>query len=186
MPTDDPKLRDRANELYAAWTLAEEAGRGDAPTLTFADLIAFLTGTRTLTAGQQGLLFSNRRLRADFQSLKEDMAVHRAAAGQAIFHMPAVAAAASEEQIDDRAFAGATVRIRVTGRQAYVVVTLLDTQEHPSALLIESPLGELARGTLPVPDENGRIMLIKDLGNADDALFVRLLRDPKSSGVFLQ
>jgi hypothetical protein len=197
----NPNLN-RVEELYVAWTLAEETPAAPRPALTFGELVAFLVEGRKLTQAQQQFLFANRKLRADFQRLKQDLAhrvidrTERAEARTRVFEMPALAAAASDREVDERSFDGASLRVRPSAQpgQVYIIVQFDDPASAPSALLVESAAGEMARMALTVDekgsrrelDDDGRLLLVKDLGNETDAQLVRLIRDPLSTGVFLR
>jgi hypothetical protein len=197
----NPNLN-RVEELYVAWTLAEETPAAPRPALTFGELVAFLVEGRKLTQAQQQFLFANRKLRADFQRLKQDLAhrvidrTERAEARTRVFEMPALAAAASDREVDERSFDGASLRLRPSAQpgQVYIIVQFDDPASAPSALLVESAAGEMARMALTVDekgsrrelDDDGRLLLVKDLGNETDAQLVRLIRDPLSTGVFLR
>jgi hypothetical protein len=62
-----------------------------------------------------------------------------------------------------------------------------DPADKPSALLLEGPDGtDMARCTLDQFDEDGKILLIKNLSNEEDRRFVALLRNPEASGAFLK
>jgi hypothetical protein len=110
--------------------------------------------------------------------------------------MPALAAAASDREVDERSFDGASLRLRPSAQpgQVYIIVQFDDPASAPSALLVESAAGEMARMALTVDekgsrrelDDDGRLLLVKDLGNETDAQLVRLIRDPLSTGVFLR
>jgi hypothetical protein len=190
MPSDDQELRRRTGELYVAWTQVEEPQLVREPILSFGDLVAWLAEGKPLKPGQQPLLFSNQRLRADFQRLKRDLAYIRHQhheTGCRILEMPAVKAAASKEELGDRAFDGAKIRIRSgDGPIVYVRITMDDPADKPGVLLMEGPGGKMAREKLDPSDDNGQILLIKDLANEIDRLFVELLRNPASSGTFLK
>jgi hypothetical protein len=68
----------------------------------------------------------------------------------------------------------------------YLIVTIDQTLAVPRILMIEGKDGEIARITLPIPDQDGSMLVIQDTTkNETDARAVRLLRDPTSSGVLL-
>jgi hypothetical protein len=196
MPDDDQNARRRAKELYVSWTLVEDAKPVRGPFLTLGDLVAFFVEGKWFN---KELLFSNPRLLADYQRLKREYAWIRAAwiraavhatvsgprpEGTGILELSPVIAAAGDEGVDERTFEGGTVQIRpsAAGRQVYVLLTMDDPRDSPGSLLID----DMARTTLEPPDAEGRIFLIKDLADEDDALFVRLLRNPASTGIFLK
>ena len=198
MPTDRPDL-DRVDERYEAWTVAEEGPPVRAPALSFGDLVSFLSRGGSLTSDQQRLLFKDRRLRAEFQRLKEEFAaslpdddaagpVRDERIGRRLFTMPAMAAAATDREVDERTFAGGTVRIRASRvpNQIYVLVTLEDARRPPRALLLEGSEGETLMLDLPEPHEDDVIRILKDLRRAEDAAVIRLLRAPATSGTFLE
>ena len=189
MLKSDDELRRRAGELFRAWTLAEITGHNAESLLTLGDLVAFLIEGRPLSGEQQSFLFSNPRLRSDFKRLIEVFGHALPSAGRPILRMPALAAAASDREVNDRVFEGATVRIRpsIIGQQFFVQLTMEDPKASPSSLVIELPEENLtASSVLEPPDGEGRILMIKDIADKDDGLFVRLLRDPRSTGTFLK
>src|ERR1700674_5473098 len=124
VPPDDPDIRRRAEELYIAWTLVEDAEHRAKPALTFADLVAFLSDYNSLTHEQQRFLFSDPRLKEDFRCLKQDFAVRlRPEAGTGdtgarVLGMPAQKAAASEE--------GPEVRRRLEGGELHIAPVGID------------------------------------------------------------
>ena len=190
MPDDDRDALRRVKELYVAWTLVEDAKPLRGHLLALGDLVAFFAEGKWFNKEP---LFSNPRIMADYQRLKREYAWvrvdhERRREGAATLELPPVIAAAGDEVVDDRSFGGGTVQIRPSaeGRQVYVLLTMDDPRDSPNSLLIESPDCEMARAALHPPDPEGRIFLIKDLTDEDDALFVRLLRNPGSTGIFLK
>jgi hypothetical protein len=103
-----------------------------------------------------------------------------------MFELPALAAA-SDGQVATRRFDGGSIRIhpsRVTG-QTYVFLHFDAPDRMPAAMVIEHPSGELMRRALPVDRANGEAMLLLDSHNPEDAAFLRVLCDPRSTGAFL-
>lgn len=201
MTSDNPNLH-RIEDLYVAWTLAEETAPAHRAPLSIGDLVAFLAKGKPLTHAQHRALFTNPRLRADMQRLKEELAYRisgdertesrEAADTRRAFRMPALAAAATDREIDERSFDGASLRVCPSARPGHVFVILQfeDPTNTPSALLVESPEGEMVRMALPAMYLDGegdsRITLVKDTANAADALLISLLRNPASTGIFLK
>jgi hypothetical protein len=204
MLPDDTEIGWRAEELYCALTLVEEAQPAQREPLVLADLVAFLSEGKPLSHEQQRFLFSSARLRAEFQCLKHDFAVKLDAqpsegagavedparrGGRRPVEVRAQIAAASTDAGDFlRHFDGGTLRICPSGvdDQVYIVITLEVPGLAPSALLIESQTrGAIRQMALPGRDADGEIVLIKDLADQTDASLVELLRDPTAVGVFL-
>lgn len=188
MPNENHELRRRAAQLYVAWTQVEEPPAMREPIPTFGDLVAWLVDGKQLKLEQLPLLFSNQRLRADFQRLKRDLGYvrhQRHETGHRILEMPAVRAAASQRELNDRTFDGAEVLMWSDEPIVYVQITMHDPADKPGAFLVEGP-GGVAREKLDQPNDKGEILLIKDLANEFDRLFVELLRNPASTGTFLK
>jgi hypothetical protein len=102
------------------------------------------------------------------------------------FEMPAVAAAASNAELDHREFEGGHLDIHAGLEQkVYIVFTLNDPSHSPTALSITTPENKTVQTALPAPEPNGRILLIKDLSKDDDKVFISLLRNPNVTGFFL-
>jgi hypothetical protein len=205
MPTDEAEVLRRAEELYNAWTLLEEAVPSPGQALTFSDLVAFLSEGKPLTHRQQRALFSNPTLRAHYDCLKRDFAValpsdparYRPAADTAVreevarvLELPALVAAADGDEPDfRRRFNGGALRICPVGigEQVYVIISLDDPATAPRMLVLESTRrGKVQRIELPARDADGEILIIKDLASERDAEIVDLLRDPTVTGIFLR
>jgi hypothetical protein len=168
---------DRADALYAAraaFADAAPARRG----LGVAEIVQFLTDPRrALSADEQRSLFANPGLRADYRRLKAQLSA---------FELPALAAA-SEGHVETRRFDGGSIRIhpsRVPG-QTYVLVRFDSSARPPSAILIEHPSGELVKRALPEVQSDGETMIVLDAHKDEDEAFLRVLRDPISTGSFL-
>jgi hypothetical protein len=174
---DNSDVATRAAELYAARAAVADA-RPDGVALGVAEIALFLSGTgRALSAEEQHTLFANHRLRADYRRLKAQLSM---------FELPALAAA-SDGQVATRRFDGGSIRIhlsRVTG-WTYVFVRFDTPDRVPAAMLLEHPSGEFVRRTLPVDRPEGEAMLLLDSHNPEDAAFLRVLCDPRSTGAFL-
>ncbi len=100
--------------------------------------------------------------------------------------MPALAAAASDTEIEERAFPGGRVRSRrVRDHEIEVLFSFDEPGKPPHALWLEGPAGEMWLEPLPSPFSEGEIFLVKDLENEAHSAFARLLRDPSSIGEFL-
>jgi hypothetical protein len=140
-----------------------------------------------LTHDQQRLLFSNPRLRADFQRLKRDIelaetgdASEDESAGVSIVRFPLAAAAASagENEIDEREFGGIELRSARSGDQMLIQVANYDPRNPPNRLQVQGARGETSRVVLPPPPLSGEpILLVKNLQRETDAQFVSRLRD---------
>src|SRR5262245_32787769 len=95
----------RAEDLFVARATVDDA-TPNPRRLAFADLYAFLTNpTSELSIDHQRQLFSDPRLRADFQRLKQELI----AVGGGI-DLPRVAAA-SDGELSERPFPGGAVKI---------------------------------------------------------------------------
>jgi hypothetical protein len=178
MSTDQPVFDQRAEDLYVARSVADDA-IPTALSLTFADLVRYLSdATACLTAEQWRSCREDPRLRADYGALKRNFCVAE---------LPQ-AAAASRGDVDERNFPGGRLRIvpSTLAGQVYLILTVERALGTPRSLLIEGKDGEMARITLPPPDPDGTMLVIQDTSkNEADARAVRLLRDPSSSGVLL-
>jgi hypothetical protein len=175
---DDPDdIARRADALYAARAAFAEAAparRG----LGVAEIVEFLTDSRrALSADEQRSLFANPRVRADYRRLKAQLAV---------FELPALAAA-SEGDVETRRFDGGSIRIhpsRVPG-QTYVLVRFDSPGRPPSSIVIEHPSGKLVKRALPDVQSDGETVIVLDSHKEEDEAFLRVLRDPISTGSFL-
>jgi hypothetical protein len=174
---DNSDLARRADDLYVARTAVAEA-RPDGMALGVGAIARFLNGAgRALSTEEQRALFANPRLRADYRRLKSQLSM---------FELPALAAA-SDGEVATRRFEGGSIRIhpsRVTG-QTYVFVRFDTPDRVPAAMVLEHPSGECVRRTLPVDRAAGEAMLLLDSHNPEDAAFLRVLCDPRSTGAFL-
>jgi hypothetical protein len=184
MPVDGKDVFQRAEDLFVARSVIADA-QPQAERLSIADLYRFLTDPAfTLTAEQQALLFADRRLRADYQRLKQDLSP--ASRPQGAFEFPRVAAA-SDRALDERQFPHGSIQIaesQADSRQVYVVFALQQAQE-VRALILESVRGHLTKLKLEAPDTDGIIQLLLDTRNDVEAEVVRLLRDPETTGMFV-
>jgi hypothetical protein len=182
----------RAEDLFV-FRLIEEETEPNPERLTFAQLYAFVTDpSARLTHQQQRLLFSNPRLRADYQRLKaaqrwragEDSEAETETAGGAIGTGVATsiiirpAAAAGGEEASELNFKGGRVRMIPSSveHQVYIMIQLNDPNDPPRSLFLHRR-EEIAKVALPAPESDGTIFLLKDLNDPEDARFVRLLRD---------
>jgi len=174
---DNSHIATRADELYAARAAVADASP-DGIGLGMGEIALFLTGTgRALSAEEQRALFANPRLRADYRRLKSQLSM---------FELPALAAA-SDGRVATRRFEGGSIRIhpsRVMG-QTYVFVHFDAPDRVPAAMVVEHPSGEFMRRALPVDRATGEAMLLLDSHNPEDAAFLRVLCDPRSTGAFL-
>ena len=179
MTTDaENDFAQRADRLYAARTALAET---QPPRRRFgvAEIVQFLNDpSRALTADEQRSLFTDPRLRADYKRLK---------ALATSFEMPALAAASSGT-INARRFDGGSINIhpsRIAG-QLYVILRFMTTDAAPRALVMESTSGELIKRAIPAPDAQGEVVMVLNENDVADALFLRLLADPTSTGTFVQ
>lgn len=173
-----PPPYQRADLIFARRAaLAEQA----APTetrLAVHDLVAFLSHTDTvLTAAQQRALFADPRLREDYRRLK---------AAREVLPLPALAAA-SDGQAAERRLESGSVRVHPSRvpQQVYVIIRYMPPARPPRMLLLESDAGEVVKRALPEPDASGEVLIVCDTRQEADARFVRLVRDPLTSGSFL-
>lgn len=196
MPTNEPDL-DRVKELYVNWTVAERRADDSHPVLPFAHLVAFFLDGTPLSRAQQAALFRSPHLRDQFQRIKSDLAWrlgttegahHDGAIGTRIVGLPAARAAADDAQLSRREFDEGTLSLiqSAVPHHVYVLIRLRDPGHPPSRLVLEgSPPGEVAITTLPRPDPDGTIRLLKNLNVESEALFLRLLRSPTTEGTFV-
>jgi hypothetical protein len=144
------------------------------------DLLQAIRARWTMTREQMQRLFAEPKLR---ESLRRALAWP--AAGS-VARLPALAAAASDTQVEDRAFPGGRVRSRrVREHELEVLFTFEDAGAAPRALWLEGGSGEMWLEPLPPPGSDGEIFLVKDLDDPPHELFARLLRDPATIGGFL-
>jgi hypothetical protein len=173
----DEDIARRADQLYAARAAMEDRSR-PAPRMGIAEIMQFLNDPgRSLSIEEQRSLFTDPRLRADFQRLKSQTA---------IADLPVLAAASSGD-VSTRRFEGGTLTIhqsRIPG-QVYVVLRFDRPQGAPRTMLLENPEGDLIKRMLPAVDPNGEVMFVLDNKIASDQNFLRLISDPTSTGSFL-
>lgn len=175
----DTRFEDLAEELYAARSLEAE-GVARPVLLAFADIHAFLSDPAVkLAPQQQALLFSDPKIRAGYLRLKQ----------QATLAQVPVAIAASTSELSRRTLSGVggTIEIRPSrvGRQVYVIIRPEHRRLAPRVLLMESESGLIARTALPEPDDQGNLMLLKDLDVAEDSQLIELIQDPTATGALL-
>jgi len=173
-----PVITEKTEELYVGRSVAEEVPPRDLA-VTFAMLVQFLSSPEAaLTAEQFRSVHQDARLAADYTALKRKLC---------IAELPQ-ASAASHGDLEERIFPGGRLQLcpSVLPGQIYLIVSIENTAPSPRMLLVEGKNGEVARIALPAPDPDGSMLVIQDTANNEgDALAVRLLRDPSSSGVFL-
>jgi len=176
----DTRLETLAEDLFVARSIEVEAeGRARGPRLGLADIHAFLTNPSVeLTAEQQAALFSDGKVRAAYNRLKRELA---------LYEVPA-AIAASSEGSTRRRFVGGSIEVKPSrvGRQVYVMIRLDTPGRSPRALLLESIGRQIVRTILPEPDEDGGIVLIKDLDDDEDGRLIALISDPNTVGALLE
>lgn len=173
-------VADRADEIFAARGVLDGAQRRK-PIFGLREIVTFLTDpTVQLTQEQTRLLFSDRDLASAFRQLKSRYAA---------LALPAMAAA-SDGDLTDRTFPGGRVRLRPSKRsgQVYLIVDYGEQPPDPSPaiLLLEAPDGAVAKLALPGADDQGQLMIILDEACTAESEVVRLLKDPRASGVFMQ
>jgi len=118
----------------------------------------------------------DEKLRADYRRLKSQVA---------IAELPALAAASAGD-VNSRRFEGGTVSVhpsRVQG-QTYVILRF-SWPTPPRFMLLEDTNGDLVKRPLPPADANGEVMLVLDEKTTPDVSFLRMIRDPTSTGSFL-
>lgn len=171
---------ERTERVFVTNALLDEGTLDDAAIGT-ADVARFLTSPDfELTDQQTRRLFSDPKVSATYRRLKSLL---RGVA------LPVVAAASSGD-VTERWFDGGHLRVVASSNGVHVYVTVIfDDAAHaatePSILLLETATGEVARLAVPAADENGRIFVILDIGEARDAAVVAALRDPRTIGLFL-
>ena len=177
MSITDPTIVQRAEELFAARSLKSELV-STWPRLAFADLYGLLNGQGCpLAPEQQALMFSDRRLRADYFALKADLI----ASGR-VLEIPRQAAAASRPEVTERFSPGGSIRLwasKAHAEQVYVVIASADQRREVACLIIEAPDQEFGV-MLPIdaPGVNGRVQLLLDTTKEVHAVIVRMLKDP--------
>ncbi|WP_088348118.1 MULTISPECIES: hypothetical protein [Rhodomicrobium] len=177
MSITDPAIVQRAEDLFVARSLeGETADARRRP--AFADLYGMLTGQGgSLAPDQQALLFSDRRLRADYLALKADLV----ASGRAL-EIGRLAAAASSPDVTERFSPGGSIRLSASNarpEQVYVVIASADRRREAGCLIIEAPDREFGV-MLPIdaPGVDGRVQLLLDTAKEAHAVIVRMLKDP--------
>jgi hypothetical protein len=85
-----------------------------------------------------------------------------------------------------RRFEGGTVSIHPSRVQGQIYVILrFNSPTPPRFMLLEDPDGDLVKRSLPPADANGEVMMVLDENATSDAVFLRMIRDPTSTGSFL-
>lgn len=183
MSADPSEPISRTEDLFVARSLEEDAARGEAVGIRFIDIYRFFTEAGfAFSHAQQAALFSDERLRRDFQQLRKDLAasLHRTV-------VPA-AAAASDRTLSERRFPGGVIRLAASAIDSLHMYVMFEFEgQAPSfrAIELEGAGGELAKLALDPPDEDGLVQTLLDLRREDHATIVRLLQDPNSQGSFL-
>jgi hypothetical protein len=176
LPSDEPAVP-VADRLYAARSAVADAAPGG-PRVGIAELVQFLADpARELSPDAQRALFTNARLRADFNRLKASLR---------LVELPALAAA-SDGRVDARNFEGGSVRIhpsRVAG-QVYALFQFSWPSTTPRALLLEGTAGDIVKRPLPAADAAGQAVLVLDRNQPSDEAFLRLIADPTATGCFV-
>jgi len=182
MPDED-RIEARAEELFV-WRSATAQASPAALRLPFHELYRYLTDpAANLGMDQQRLLFSDQRLRSDFQRLKRDLSA-RPGYGE----LPRAAAAADDRGLDEWRFDGGRVRIvrsERNERQIYVIFEFEDPAKSFAALILEAQNGDLAKLRLGSGDETGLVQVLLDTGNDEHDRLVRMVRDPQTVGMFI-
>lgn len=175
---EDDAIADRADRLYAARAAMTETVPG-VRRIGLAELVRFLDEPgRGLSLEAQRALFSDAKLRTDFQRLKAPLRWAE---------LPAVAAA-SDREIEARRFEGGTLRThpsRVPG-QVYLLIELGSAGAPPRTLLLEGRDGRVMKRALPHAGPGGNVTVILDRSKADDLAFLELMADPTTTGEFLR
>jgi hypothetical protein len=174
---DDDAIADRADRLYAARAAMAETAPA-ARRIGLAELVRFIDEPgHGLSVEAQRALFSNAKLRADFQRLK---------APRRWAELPAVAAA-SDRAIETRRFEGGTLRIhpsRIPG-QVYVLIQFGSAGDPPRTLLLEGRDGRVMKRPVAA-GSGGNATIILHRAKADDLAFLELMTDPTTAGEFLR
>ena len=142
MSADPSELISRTEDLFVARSLEDDA-RAEAVSIRFIDIYRFLTEAGfTLPHAQQAVLFSNERIRRDFQQLSKDFAarLHRT--------VVPVAAAASDGTLTERRFPGGVIRLAasaVDSQHMYVMFEFEGQAPSFRAIELEEPAGTLRR-----------------------------------------
>jgi hypothetical protein len=182
MSADPSELISRTEDLFVARSLEDDA-RAEAVSIRFIDIYRFLTEAGfTLPHAQQAVLFSNERIRRDFQQLRKDLAarLHRT--------VVPVAAAASDGTLTERRFPGGVIRLAasaVDSQHMYVMFEFEGQAPSFRAIELQGAGGDLMKMALDPPDEDGLVQTLLDLRREDHAAIVRLLQDPNTQGSFL-
>src|SRR5262245_24099972 len=176
LPSDEPAVP-VADRLYAARAAVADAAPGG-PKVGVGELVQFLADpTSELSPDAQRALFTNARLRADFNGLKASLR---------LVELPSLAAA-SDGTVDARTFGGGSVRIhpsRVAG-QVYALFQFSWPSATPRAVLLQGAAGDILKRPLPAADASGQAVLVLDRNQPSDEAFLRLIADPTSTGCFI-
>jgi hypothetical protein len=172
----DDDIALRAEKLYAARSALAET-EPSRRRLGVAEILQFLNDPqRSLSMEEQRALFADPRLRADYQRLKSQVA---------ITELPALAAASAGD-VNSRRFEGGTVSIHPSRVQGQIYVILrFSWPTPPRIMLLENTAGDLVKRSLPSADANGEVMIVLDEKKSPDAAFLRMIRDPTSTGSFV-
>lgn len=192
----DPLLLDEALLLLEQIGLVQaERDRAGAPEdeegLTRESLAEYFAGRRQLTSNDRRLLLRDPAVRAVYEELKTQQVARlpgETSAGQA-FRMPALAAASSDREVEQRSFPGGSARITPShrGDRVYVNFSFDLVESVPARFLIEREDREAQTLETAVVDllrtpGKATVQLVL---SADDQL-VRLLRAPDANGTFLK
>jgi hypothetical protein len=176
LPSEEPAAH-VADRLYAARSAVADAVSGGTK-VGIAELVQFLADPMSeLSPEAQRALFSNPRLRADFNRIKASLRC---------VELPALAAA-SDGSVKTRSFEGGSVRIhpsRVAG-QVYALFQFNWPSTTPRALVLESTAGDVVKRALPTADASGQAVVVLDPGRPSDDAFLRLIADPTTTGSFI-
>lgn len=178
-PVEDPF--DAADRLFIAErSLTEAAAAGPSERLDVGTLHAFLTDPgRIDTDRLTRLLFGDPRARRDLAALRDRMALVR---------LPALAAASTDEALEERRFPGGVLTLVPArrGGQLYLSIRFDEpVPQGPLVLLVEGPGEDLARMPLPGADAEGALFAILDLADPGQASVAALLARPDCSATLL-
>ena len=166
---------DRATDIYVASAILREGSRS-ADAFGVAEIVDFLTRPgAALSITQSRRLFVDPKLREAYRMLKTRLSA---------MALPAVAAASSGA-VTERRFEGGTLRLSPSrnGVHANLLIRFDRPTTQTLVLLLESPDHGLVKLLVPASDSAGEALVILDV--ARDAAVIAALRDPASTGAFL-
>jgi hypothetical protein len=156
---------------------ASGASETPAPVLTTAEMVSFLKiGFPRPTPAQKWALRTDPKLRAEFERIKNELAIAA---------VPAVNAASSGREVHFREFPGGSVRCTPMGEGRFEVVVRFDPGPIPRRFLLQRSDGEMHNEPLTESYELGEIRFYRDGENPNHSEFLDLLFDPTSTGSLL-